>query len=65
MSLNYQRPEAAATKNSRRGGWRALKRAVQERILHPLSRRRLEDEFKPGDRIKVMAKNDVLVFAKK
>jgi ATP-dependent Clp protease ATP-binding subunit ClpB len=46
-------------------GARPLKRAVQERILNPLSLRLLEGEFKPGDKIKVMAKDDLLVFAKK
>ena len=46
-------------------GARPLKRAVQERILNPLSMRLLEGEFKPGDRIKVTARNDVLVFERK
>jgi len=46
-------------------GARPLKRAVQERILNPLSLRLLEGEFKPGDKIKVTAKDDELVFAKK
>jgi len=45
-------------------GARPLKRAVQERILNPLSLRLLEGEFKPGDRIKVTAKNDELAFEK-
>jgi ATP-dependent Clp protease ATP-binding subunit ClpB len=46
-------------------GARPLKRAVQEHILNPLSMRLLEGEFKPGDRIKVTARNDELVFEKK
>jgi ATP-dependent Clp protease ATP-binding subunit ClpB len=46
-------------------GARPLKRAVQEHILNPLSMRLLEGEFKPGDKIKVMAKGDELVFEKK
>ena len=46
-------------------GARPLKRAVQERILNPLSMRLLEGEFKPGDKIKVTAKDDGLVFQRK
>ncbi len=46
-------------------GARPLKRAVQERILNPLSLRLLEGDFKPGDRIKVSAKDGELVFEKK
>jgi ATP-dependent Clp protease ATP-binding subunit ClpB len=46
-------------------GARPLKRAIQERILNPLSMRLLEGDFKPGDRIKVTAKNDLLVFQRK
>ena len=46
-------------------GARPLKRAVQERILNPLSMHLLEGDFKPGDRIKVTAKNAELVFEKK
>ncbi len=46
-------------------GARPLKRAVQERILNPLSMRLLEGEFKPGDKIKVATEDDELVFAKK
>ena len=45
-------------------GARPLKRAVQERILNPLSMRLLEGEFKPGDKIKVTAKDDELTFEK-
>jgi ATP-dependent Clp protease ATP-binding subunit ClpB len=46
-------------------GARPLKRAVQEHILNPLSMKLLEGEFKPGDRIKVSAKDGELVFEKK
>jgi ATP-dependent Clp protease ATP-binding subunit ClpB len=46
-------------------GARPLKRAVQERILNPLSLRLLEGEFKPGDKIKVTVKDDELVFQRK
>ena len=46
-------------------GARPLKRAIQEHILNPLSMRLLEGEFKPGDRIKVTAKDDELVFQRK
>jgi ATP-dependent Clp protease ATP-binding subunit ClpB len=46
-------------------GARPLKRAVQEHILNPLSLRLLEGEFKPGDKIKVSAKDGELVFQKK
>ena len=43
-------------------GARPLKRAVQEHLLNPLSMRLLEGEFKPGDKIKVTADGDGLVF---
>ena len=46
-------------------GARPLKRAVQERILNPLSLRLLEGEFKPGDRIKVTADGESLVIKTK
>jgi ATP-dependent Clp protease ATP-binding subunit ClpB len=46
-------------------GARPLKRAVQDQLLNPLSLRLLEGEFKPGDKIKVTAKDDALVFQKK
>jgi ATP-dependent Clp protease ATP-binding subunit ClpB len=46
-------------------GARPLKRAIQEHILNPLSMRLLEGEFKPGDKIKVTAKDDELVFQRK
>jgi ATP-dependent Clp protease ATP-binding subunit ClpB len=46
-------------------GARPLKRAVQEQLLNPLSMKLLEGEFKPGDKIKVTAKDDELLFQKK
>ena len=46
-------------------GARPLKRAVQDQLLNPLSMRLLEGEFKPGDKIKVTAKDDALVFQRK
>jgi ATP-dependent Clp protease ATP-binding subunit ClpB len=46
-------------------GARPLKRAVQEQLLNPLSMKLLEGEFKPGDKIKVTAKDNELVFQKK
>jgi ATP-dependent Clp protease ATP-binding subunit ClpB len=46
-------------------GARPLKRAVQEQLLNPLSMKLLEGEFKPGDKIKVTAKDDELVFQRK
>jgi ATP-dependent Clp protease ATP-binding subunit ClpB len=60
--------DAAAKKLLAREGYdpqfgaRPLKRAVQEHILNPLSMRLLEGEFKPGDKIKVTADGDSLVF---
>jgi len=38
---------------------------VQEHLLNPLSLRLLDGEFKPGDKIKVTAKDEELVFARK
>jgi ATP-dependent Clp protease ATP-binding subunit ClpB len=46
-------------------GARPLKRAIQEHLLDLLATKLLAGEFKLGDKIKVMAKNDVLVFEKK
>ena len=46
-------------------GARPLKRAVQDKLLNPLSLRILDGEFKPGDKIKVTAKDDDLLFSKK
>jgi ATP-dependent Clp protease ATP-binding subunit ClpB len=43
-------------------GARPLKRAVQEQLLNPLATKLLEGEFKPGDRIKVTADGEGLVF---
>jgi ATP-dependent Clp protease ATP-binding subunit ClpA len=41
------------------------RRTIQEQVLNPLSLRLLEGEFKPGNKIKVTAKGDELVFEKK
>jgi ATP-dependent Clp protease ATP-binding subunit ClpB len=63
--------DAAAKKLLAREGYdpqfgaRPLKRAVQEHILNPLSMRLLEGEFKPGDKIKVSANAEELVFTKR
>jgi len=46
-------------------GARPLKRAIQEHLLDPLATKLLAGEFKPGDKIKVTAKDDILVFQKK
>jgi ATP-dependent Clp protease ATP-binding subunit ClpA len=46
-------------------GARPLKRAIREHLLDPLATRLLADEFKPGDKIKVTAKDDELVFARR
>ena len=46
-------------------GARPLKRAIQEHLLDPLATKLLAGEFKPGDKIKVMAKDDELVFQRK
>jgi ATP-dependent Clp protease ATP-binding subunit ClpB len=46
-------------------GARPLKRAVQEHLLNPLSMKILEGDFKAGDRIKVTADNEGLVFKAK
>lgn len=46
-------------------GARPLKRAIQEHLLDPLATKLLAGEFKPGDRIKVGAKNGELVFGKR
>jgi len=39
-------------------GARPLKRAIQEHLLDPLATKLLAGEFKPGDKIKVTAKDD-------
>lgn len=41
------------------------KRAVPEQLLNPLSRKLLENEFKPGDNTKVSADGDELKFQRK
>jgi ATP-dependent Clp protease ATP-binding subunit ClpB len=46
-------------------GARPLKRAIQEHLLDPLATKLLAGQFKPGDKIKVSAKDDELVFLKK
>jgi ATP-dependent Clp protease ATP-binding subunit ClpB len=46
-------------------GARPLKRAIQEHLLDPLATKLLSGEFKPGDKIKVSAKDGELVFQKK
>jgi len=46
-------------------GARPLKRTIQERLLDPLSIKLLEGEFKPGDNIKVVAKDGEIEFARK
>ncbi len=45
-------------------GARPLKRAIQDRLLDPLATKLLLGEFKPGDRIKVVARNGALEFEK-
>ncbi len=46
-------------------GARPLKRAIQEHLLDPLATKLLAGDFKPGDKIKVSAKDAKLVFLKK
>jgi ATP-dependent Clp protease ATP-binding subunit ClpB len=46
-------------------GARPLKRAIQEQLLNPLASKLLDGEFKPGDRIKVTAKDGELIFDRK
>ena len=46
-------------------GARPLKRAIQEHLLDPLATKLLAGEFKPGEKIKVSAKDDALVFRKR
>jgi len=46
-------------------GARPLKRAIQEHLLDPLATKLLAGEFKPGDKIKVTADSDRLIFKKK
>jgi ATP-dependent Clp protease ATP-binding subunit ClpB len=46
-------------------GARPLKRAIQDLLLDPLATKLLVGEFKPGDRIKVLANDGELEFEKK
>jgi ATP-dependent Clp protease ATP-binding subunit ClpB len=46
-------------------GARPLKRAIQEHLLDPLATKLLEGEFKPGEKIKVVASDGELAFLKK
>jgi ATP-dependent Clp protease ATP-binding subunit ClpB len=46
-------------------GARPLKRKIQELLLDPLAMKMLEGEFKPGDEIKVTAKDGQVTFQKK
>jgi ATP-dependent Clp protease ATP-binding subunit ClpB len=46
-------------------GARPLKRTIQELLLDPLSMKLLDGGFKAGDKIKVSAQGDELVFQKK
>jgi ATP-dependent Clp protease ATP-binding subunit ClpB len=46
-------------------GARPLKRTIQDRLLDPLANKLLLGEFKPGDRIKVVAHDGELAFEKK
>ncbi|HXI68875.1 MAG TPA: ATP-dependent chaperone ClpB [Verrucomicrobiae bacterium] len=46
-------------------GARPLKRAIQEHLLDPLATKLLAGEFRPGDKIKVSAKDDALQFQRK
>src|SRR5580693_4050998 len=46
-------------------GARPLKRAIQQQIENPLAQKILQNEFTPGDRIRVTARGSELVFEKK
>jgi ATP-dependent Clp protease ATP-binding subunit ClpB len=46
-------------------GARPIKRTIQDRLLDPLATKLLRGEFKPGDRIKVIARAGELMFAKR
>ena len=46
-------------------GARPIKRTIQDRLLDPLATKLLLGEFKPGDRIKVIARDGELEFGKK
>ena len=45
-------------------GARPLKRSIQEHLLDPLATQLLDGRFQPGQRIKVSAEGDALVFEK-
>jgi ATP-dependent Clp protease ATP-binding subunit ClpB len=45
-------------------GARPLKRAIQQQIENPLAQKILQGEFVPGDRIRVTARDEELVFTK-
>jgi ATP-dependent Clp protease ATP-binding subunit ClpA len=61
QALENPTPGKVTTRNLAR----PLKRIVQEQLLNPLATKLLEGEFKPGDRIKVTADGDGLVFKAK
>ncbi|MCL5099262.1 MAG: ATP-dependent chaperone ClpB [Candidatus Omnitrophica bacterium] len=46
-------------------GARPLKRTIQEKLLNPLASRLLAGEFKPGDHVRVTARNGELTFKRK
>ena len=46
-------------------GARPLKRAIQEHLLDPLATKLLDGSFKPGDQVKVSAKDGELAFLRK
>ena len=46
-------------------GARPLKRTIQDLLLDPLANKLLLGEFKPGDRLKVVAHDGELAFEKK
>ena len=46
-------------------GARPLKRVIQEHLLDPLATKLLAGNFKPGEKIKVTAKDGELVFQRK
>ena len=70
QSLTLDVDRAAKTLLAKEGydpqfGARPLKRAIQEHLLDPLATKLLAGEFKPGDKIKVTAKDDALAFQQK
>jgi len=46
-------------------GARPLKRTIQERLLDPLALKLLEGEFKPGDTVRVKARNGEMLLERK